>query len=85
MAGKTDQDDNCLVSRPRYGITTARIIYDAPCKRGRKTQQIAKETRQPALNSACNPDDNQTKVPDESWKYFAVFGGHRAYQEGSDV
>ena len=60
-----------MVSKPIYGMTTDGLIYDAPRRGGRKTQQIAEETRQRALNSACNPGDKLSKASDESWKYFA--------------
>ena len=52
-------------------MTTDGLIYDASRRGGRKTQQIAEESCQPALNSACNPGDKRTKAPDESWKYLA--------------
>ena len=58
------------MSKPMYGLTTDGLIYDAPCRGGRKTQQIAEETRQSALNSACNPGDKRSKASDDSWKYF---------------
>ena len=52
-----------LLSRP---ATSAGRIVDEPRRGGRKTQQIAEETWQPALNSACIPDDKRTKAYDES-------------------
>jgi len=54
-----------------YGLTTDGFIYDTPPREGRKTQQISEETRQLALNSACNPGDKGSKASDESWKYSA--------------
>jgi len=59
------------MSKPMYGLTTDGLIYDAPSRGGRKTQQISEKTRQLALNSACNPGDKRSKASDDSWKYFA--------------
>ena len=69
-ASKTDRGDHCLMSKPMYGLTTDGLIYDAPCRVGRKTQQISEETSQPALNCACNPGDQRSKAFDWPWKYL---------------